>query len=76
MAAILPWFGRDDSKLKVKLLYEKAFDNWLFGQYMYFAAAVIKVSKSKYIEKNCKFEMLYLQKCLCGKSGCLGDNKL
>ena len=29
---------------------------------MNFAAAVIKVRKSKYIEKNCKFEMLYLQK--------------
>ena len=28
MAGILAWFGRYHAKLKVKLLYERAFDNW------------------------------------------------
>ena len=28
IAAISPRFGRYDSKLKVKLLYKRTFDNW------------------------------------------------
>ena len=27
MAAILAWFGRNDSNLELKLLYERALDN-------------------------------------------------
>ena len=62
IAAISPRFGRYDSKLKVKLLYKRTFDNWQFGQYMYFGVAIFKLGKSKSHEKNCKFETLYVEK--------------
>ena len=75
IAAILGWLGRSDSKLKVTLLYERAFDKWYFGQYMYFAVAIIKLSGTKFPEKNCKFQMLYLEKYTCDESVFLGDNK-
>ena len=42
---------------------------------MYFPIAVIKLSESKFPEKNCKFETLYFGKSLCDKSESLGDNK-
>ena len=74
IAAILDRFGRYDSNLKVKLLYERAFNNQQFGQYMYFGLAIIKLSESKFSEKNCKFETLYLEKYMCGKSGFLFFN--
>ena len=41
---------------------------------MYFPIAVIKLSESKFPEKNCKFETLYFGKSLCDKSESLGDN--
>ena len=75
MAATLASFDRNDSKLKLKLLYERALDNQQFCQYMYFPIAVIKLSESKFPEKNCKFEMLYFGKSVCDKSESLGDNR-
>ena len=41
---------------------------------MYFRIAVITLSKSKFREKNCKFETLYLWKHLCDKSQFLRVN--
>ena len=73
MAATLVWFGRNDSKLKLKLLYEGAPDNMQFWQYMYFPVTVIRLSKSNFQKKKCKFERLYLRKCLCDKSVFFGD---
>ena len=75
ITAILARFGRYDSKLKVKLLYDRAFHSQQFGQYMYFSLAIITLSDSKFSEKNCTFEMLYLEKYMCQKSGFLGDNE-
>ena len=43
---------------------------------MYFGLPIINLSESKFSEKNCKFEMLYIEKYMCDKSGFLGDNKL
>ena len=75
MAAILAWFGTNDSNLKFKLLYERALDNLQFCQYMYFPIAVIRLSERKFLEKNCKFETLYFGKSMCDKSGFLRNNK-
>ena len=75
MAAILAWSRRNDSNLKVKLLYETALNNLQFCQYVYFPIAVMRLSESKFPEKNCKFEMLHFGKYLCDKSEFLGDNK-
>ena len=75
IAFILAWFGKGDSKLKVTLLYENPFGNWYFVQYVYFSIAVITLSKRKFPEKNCKFEILYLEKYLCDESGFFGVNK-
>ena len=75
MAAILAWFGRNDSKLKLKLFYKRALDNSYFSQYMYFAIAAIRLTISKFPEKNSKFEMLYLGKYLSHKSAFYGDYK-
>ena len=71
IAAILGGFARYDSKLKVKLLYKRALDNRQFGQHMYFAVAIIELSETKFPEKNCKFETLYLENYLCQESGFL-----
>ena len=75
-AAILIWFSRNGSNLKIKLLYERALDIVYFRHYMYFAIAIIRLSKMTFLEKNCKFETLYPEKCLCDKSEFFGDNKL
>ena len=42
---------------------------------MYFSLAIITLSDSKFSEKNCTFEMLYLEKYMCQKSGFLEDNE-
>ena len=42
---------------------------------MYFSLVIITLSDSKFSEKNCTFEMLYLEKYMCQKSGFLGDNE-
>ena len=41
---------------------------------MYFAIAVIRLNKSKFWEKNCKFKM-YLGRYMSHKSEYFGDNK-
>ena len=74
-AAILAWFGRNASNLKIKLLYKRALDILYFRHYMYFAIAIIRLSKRTFLEKSCKFETLYPKKYLCDKSEFLGDNK-
>ena len=75
IAAILARVGRNDSNLKMKLLYERALDIVYFWHYMYFAVAITKPSKRTFLEKNCKFETLYLEKYLCDKSEFFGGNK-
>ena len=35
---------------------------------MYFAIAIIRLSKMTLLGKNCKFKTLYLEKYLCDKS--------
>ena len=42
---------------------------------MYFAVAIMKLSETKFPEKNSKFETLYLEKYMCEESGFLGDKK-
>ena len=75
MACILAWNGKNDSKLKLKLLYESTFDIWQFSHNMYFAVVIIKPSESNYPKKNCKFETLYPEKCHRHKSEFFGDNR-
>ena len=74
-AAILVWFDRNASNLKIELLYKRALDIVYFWHYMYFAIAIIRLSNRTFLEKICKFETLYLEKYLCDKSEFFGDNK-
>ena len=40
---------------------------------MYFAVAIMKLSETKFPDKNSKFERLYLEKYMCEESGFLED---
>ena len=40
---------------------------------MYFAVAIMKLSETKFPDKNSKFERLYLEKYMCEESGFQGD---
>ena len=51
-AAILAWFGRNGSNLKIKLLYKRALDIVYFRHYMYFAIAIIRLSKMTLLGKK------------------------
>ena len=74
-AAILAWFSRNGSNLKIKLLYVRALDIVYFRHYMYFAIAIIRLNKITFLIKNRKFETLYLEKHLCDKSEFFRGNK-
>ena len=61
-AAILAWIGREVWNLQAKLNFKEGFNNWGFGRYLHFRVRVIKVSVKEDLEKNWKFERLYVEK--------------
>ena len=75
IAAILARVGRNDSNLKIKFLYKRVLNIVHFWHYMYFGLAITKPNKRTFLEKNCIFETLYLQKYLRDKSEFLRGNK-
>ena len=60
--AILAWVGREVQNLQAKLNFKGGFNNWEFGRYLHFRVRVIKVSLKEDLEKNWKFERLYVEK--------------